>query len=82
METPTPETDSLPEINRLFGYLEYVAPDAPRNLLDPYQISADGGYSFQDLRKIRDHARKLERERDAALAELQAEYERQAGASI
>lgn len=38
---------------RLFLYLDYVQPSAPRNALDPYQVDTqDSSYSFADLRKI------------------------------
>jgi len=52
---PTPtEAEVREAVERLFAYLDYVRPDAPRNAIDPYQVSTSGSYSFQDLRLIRD----------------------------
>jgi hypothetical protein len=63
----TPRTDAMRQIPRLFEYFEYVRHDAPRNSIDPY--AHEGGLPHQDLRDIRDHAKKLEQE-NAALREL------------
>lgn len=74
----TVETDAMRQIPRLFEYLDYSRSDAPRNSINPYHHEA--AYEFQDLRDIRDHAKRLETqrnearravaERDAELAEL------------
>lgn len=75
--TPTIEK----KIQRLFEYLAHVAPDAPRNSIDPYHVSYDGGYSFQDLREIRDSLAaaqaklvETELERDTAIARAESKH--------
>lgn len=44
--------------DRLFAYLDYVRPDAPRNSTDPYQVGTSGSYSFEDLRRIADELKR------------------------
>jgi hypothetical protein len=56
------------KIDRLFRYLDCVRDDAPRNAYNPYQY--EGGYSFQDLRDIRDHIAKLEADRHTSAPAL------------
>ncbi len=72
--TPSPEAVELSHIpashvggtireaiDRLFGYLEYIQPDAPRNATDPYQTGSVASYSFEDLRRIVDEIKGLDR---------------------